>query len=115
MAPHLAQVEKQVNEIITLKEKFSTLRKGGASEKALTACRNKLAVAERAQRDAQAKADAIDAATFDLKAVNPKARVVRDRRPPIEILASIEAQGRKIQSALDLLRVHLTSGTENNS
>ncbi len=104
MAPHLAQVEKQVNEIIALKEKFSTLRKGGASEKALTACRDELTVAERAQREAQAKADAIDAATFDLKAVNPRARVIRDTRTPLQIVEAIEGHSRAVEAALTRLR-----------
>jgi len=33
-----------------------------------------IAAAEKAARDAQAKADAIDAAVYDLKAVNPRGR-----------------------------------------
>lgn len=104
MAPHLAQVEKQVNEIIALKERFSMLRKGGASEGILAACRDELVVAERAQRDAQAKADAIDAATFDLKAVNPRARVIRDTRTPLQIVEAIEGYNRAVEAALTRLR-----------
>jgi hypothetical protein len=42
---------------------------------------------------AQANADAIDAAIYDLRAVNQSARVERDTRTPAEIIKSIAAQG----------------------
>lgn len=109
MAPHLAEVEKRINEAVSLKEKIAALKRAGASEKNIDACRDELALAEKARREAQTKADAIDAATFDLKAVNPRARVIRDRRSVSEILTSIEHHGQKVQAALSLLRTHLSS------
>ncbi len=107
MAPHLAEVEKRSNEAVSLKEKLTALKRAGASEKNIEACRDELAFAEKARREAQTKADAIDAATFDLKAVNPRARVIRDARSVWEILASIERHGKNVQSALDVLRTQL--------
>jgi type I restriction enzyme M protein len=57
-----------------------------------------------AQRDG-VRAAALDAAVFDLKAVNPHALVKTDTRPPEEILANIEAQGCILNDALHRLRV----------
>lgn len=41
---------------------------------------------------------------FDLKAVNPNRKVVIDERTPEQILDEIEARGREVAEALDLLR-----------
>jgi type I restriction enzyme M protein len=114
MAPHLAEVEKQKNQSVSLKEKIAALKRAGASAKNIEACREALILAEKTGREAQAKADAIDAATFDLKAVNPRARVIRDTRSALarsalEIMTSIEQHGQKVQAALALLRAHLGS------
>jgi len=64
----------------------------------------KIGEREKAARDAQSKADAIDAAVFDLKAVNPNAVVKVDGRTPEDVVASIEEQGRIVFSALQTLR-----------
>ncbi len=104
MAPHLEEVEKHKIEAVSLKEKLTALRKSGAKEVTLTACRDSITVAEKAARDAQAKADAIDAAVYDLKAVNPRVRVERDTRTPDAIIESIEGHGRTVDAALMRLR-----------
>lgn len=110
MAPHLAEVEKRVNEAVALKDKIATLKRAKASEANIESCREELALVEKAQREAQAKADAIDAASFDLKAVNPRARVIRDTRSVAEILASIDRHGLTVQEALATLRKQLVEG-----
>ncbi len=110
MAPHLAEVEKRINEAVALKEKLATLKRVKASEANIESCRTELALVEKAQREAKAKADAIDAATFDLKAVNPRARVIRDTRSIGEILESIEKHGHTVQAALATLRKQLDEG-----
>lgn len=74
--------------------------KVGTGDTAMAKARDRLAVAEKAIREAQAKADAIDAAVFDLKAVNPRVRVERDTRSPQEIAASVAAHGRQVEAAL---------------
>jgi type I restriction enzyme M protein len=109
MAPHLAEVEKQKAAAADLKDKLATLRKSGAPGAALSACRDAIASAEKASRDAQAEADAIDAAVYDLKAVNPRARVVRDTRTPEQIIESIAQHGRTVERALAKLRTLLAS------
>ena len=55
---------------------------------------------ERAELDAAA----IDAASFDLKAVNPNVRATQDTRTPAEILNAIEQHGQTVASALGRLR-----------
>ena len=55
---------------------------------------------DKAARDLEAEASVIDAAVFDLKAVNPNAVVVVDERTPAELIASIDAQGRITADAL---------------
>jgi hypothetical protein len=59
---------------------------------------------EKATRDALAKAAAIDAAVFDMKAVNPNAGARTDTRTPAEIIAGIEAQGEIVSAALSNLK-----------
>ncbi len=46
----------------------------------------------------------LKAKNYDLKAVNPNAKVVEDTRTPKELLAIIEEEGRKITDALAALR-----------
>ena len=60
--------------------------------------------AERAARDASAKAQVIEDAIYDLKAVNPKERKQGDVRTPIQLLEAIEAKGREVDEALARLR-----------
>jgi type I restriction enzyme M protein len=100
MAPHLADVERQKIEAVNQKDRLVALRKAGAEGAALAACREAVVRAEKAAREAQAQADAIDAAVYDLKAVNPRARVVHDSRTPAEIIQSIAMHGRRVDAAL---------------
>ena len=64
--------------------------------------------AERTARDASAKAQSVEDAIYDLKAVNPKERKQGDLRTPIQLLEAIEAKGREVDEALARLR-ELTS------
>lgn len=89
---------------MTLKDKLTTLRKANADEAEINACREALAAADKAAREAQTKADAIDAATYDLKAVNPRARIERDTRTVTEIIESISQHGKTVEAALAKLR-----------
>lgn len=94
MAPHLEEVETQKLQAVALKEKIAGLKKKRSGEEELKPLRDALVNAERSSREAQSRADAIDAAVYDLKAVNPKARVVRDTRRPLEIIEAIAQHGR---------------------
>ena len=49
----------------------------------------------------------IEARGYDLKAVNPTAKVAGDTRTPIELLDEIEARGREVDGAVTRLRTLL--------
>ena len=104
MAPLLAEVAHRRAEALALKERISQGKKTGAKEMELAADRQQLLVLEKQARETQAAADAIDAASFDLKAVNPRARQERDTRSAEEILAAIAAKGREVDAALERLK-----------
>lgn len=63
---------------------------------------------ERAARESGAKAEAIEGAVYDLKAVNPNRASDEDRRTPAQLLDLIEAKGREADAALGRLRSLLT-------
>ena len=63
-------------------------------------------------RDLRAKAQAIEAAAFDLKAVNPNT-LTQDRKPTTrELLDLIEAKGREVDAALARLRALQSNGDD---
>jgi type I restriction enzyme M protein len=103
MAPHLKEAARQKALAITLRSELAVLRRAKAPDEKIEPIQSRLSAAERAAREAQAKADAIDAAVFDLKAVNPRARSDRDNRTPEQVLTAIAAHQRTIDLALKRL------------
>ena len=69
-------------------------------EKALNAWKK----VEREARENQAKAQEIEDAVYDLKAVNPNRVTVTDIRTPVELLDYISVKGREADEALTRLR-----------
>lgn len=63
-------------------------------------------------RHLEAKATDIDAAVFDLKAVNPNTVTKVDARTPQEIITNIEEQGRIVAEALGRLSRLLAAADE---
>ncbi len=64
----------------------------------------------RQAREATSKADDIENAVYDLKAVNPHRVVEVDLRTPTELLDLIELKGREVAEALKNLRILTGSG-----
>ena len=60
--------------------------------------------AERAVREALAKAESIEQAVYDLKAVNPNRTSDEDTRTPAQLLDFINNKGREADAALARLR-----------
>jgi type I restriction-modification system DNA methylase subunit len=58
---------------------------------------------EKAARDLEAEAATIDAAVFDLKAVNPNVVTVVDERTPAQLIASANEHGKLVTQALNRL------------
>jgi type I restriction enzyme M protein len=113
MAPHLANVERLRNQAVALKDELAQLKKKRDDDRQAV-CREELLATEKSLREAQAKADSIDAGTFDLKAVNPRAKTDRDTRTVSDILESIAQHGHAIETALSRLaslRVQTTQST----
>ncbi len=90
--------------VVNLKEELKHLKKDKAAEAEIAAKETGICEQEKAARDLEAQAAAIDAAVFDLKAVNPNAVTVVDARTPDEIIESIATQGRIVADALERLK-----------
>ena len=86
------------------------LKREKADKEALNAVDGQIREQEKAAKDLETKAADIDAAVFDLKAVNPNAVTKVDDRTAQQIIGSIEQQGRIVSEALARLKVKLASG-----
>jgi type I restriction enzyme M protein len=115
MKPHLAEAGAARAEVVSLKEKLKALKGSGLKDKAIKALETKIGEGEKAAREAQSKADAIDAAVFDLKAVNPNAVVKIDTRTSEEVIKSIVDQSKIVSQALDALRKLLKEPVKSKS
>ena len=107
MKPFLDEEERLNEEIVSLKEKLKALKSANRKDEQIEALEIHIDERERAAREAKAKADAIDAAVFDLKAVNPNAVVKIDTRTPEQVIQSIEEQGAIVREALEALKALL--------
>lgn len=107
MQPLIDQASKLKAEVVDLKEQLKRLKKETAAGDVLEAHDTRIREKDKAARDLEAQAAAIDAAVFDLKAVNPNAVATVDERTPAEIIASIDAQGLIVAQALARLNALL--------
>lgn len=105
----LDEAAKLRAEMVDLKEQFKGLKKEKAAVNICEALDAKIRETDKSARDLESQAAAIDAAVFDLKAVNPNAVATVDQRTPAEIITNIETQGRVVAQALDRLRVLMTT------
>lgn len=109
MQPLLDRATGIKAEVVDLKENLKRLKRDKATEAEIEACATQIGEKEKAARDLEAEAAAIDAAVFDLKAVNPNATAKVDERTPQQIIQNIEAQGRIVADALSRLNALLDS------
>ena len=107
MQPLLDAAAQLEAEVVDLKEQARRLKKHKAAAAVLQAHDARIRDKDKAARDLQAQAAAIDAAVFDLKAVNPHALATADERTPAEIFASIDTHGAVVAQALGRLRTLL--------
>lgn len=103
MRPLLDEAAEIKAEVVDLKEQLKRLKKEKADSDELNALYAQIREKEKAAKDLETKAADIDAAVFDLKAVNPNAVTRVDDRTPQEIIANIERQGRIVSEALGRL------------
>lgn len=103
MKPHLKAA------VVDWKEQLKRLKKEKASDADLSALTTQILDNDKAARKLETKAGDIDAAVFDLKAVNPTAVVEADTRAPRQIIGHIEAQGRIVSEGLGKLSALLAA------
>ena len=109
MQPLLDEAAGIKAEVVDLKEQLRRLKKEKADKEALSALIEQIREKEMAARELQTRAANIDAAVFDLKAVNPNSVTRVDERTPQEIIGSIEQQGRIVSAALARLTALLAA------
>lgn len=100
MQPLLDEAAMMKAEVVGLKEQLKRLKKEKADKEALNAMDGQIREKEKAAKDLETKAADIDAAVFDLKAVNPNAVTTVDERTPQQIIAGIEQQSQIVSEAL---------------
>jgi type I restriction enzyme M protein len=103
--PLRAQAAQLASEGAKLREKIKELKKENDPDLTeISALSEKALALEREARELEGKAQAIEDAVYDLKAVNPNAKNEQDTRTPEELLDLIEAKGREVAEALKILR-----------
>jgi type I restriction enzyme M protein len=103
MQPLLDNAASLKVKAVDLKEQLKRLKKGKSESSKVEALESQVRDAEKSARGQEAQAATIDAAVFDLKAVNPNVVAKLDERTPKEIIESIEKQGRTVSEALQRL------------
>ena len=103
--PLRVKVDELTGETGKLREKIKELKQEDNSDSAeIAALTEKATALEREARELGGKAQGIEGAVYDLKAVNPHAKTVVDARTPEELLDLIESKGREVAKALKTLR-----------
>jgi type I restriction enzyme M protein len=106
-APFKTEADRLRRQIDELKEQRKERKRTGAKDKALAEIDTRIGEAATAQREAINRATAIEAAVYDLKAVNPTATSTADARTLGQLLEVIDAEGRMVNAALCRLRSSL--------
>jgi type I restriction enzyme M protein len=109
MQPLKDQIAVLKAEVIDDKEQLKRLKKDKTSDKKIAALIGIIHDKEKSIRDLESQVTAIDAAVFDLKAVNPNAITKVDDRTPDQIIENIEKQGLAVAGALARLNALLRS------
>lgn len=108
--PFKLQARKKEQEAAQWSDRAKELKKTKpVNEKGLVEAQLKASEFAKEAKEQAAKAEEIENAVYDLKAVNPNAKTEEDKRTPEQLLDFIEAKGREIAEALAVLRAD--SGT----
>lgn len=107
MQPLLDEAAGVQAALLGLKEDLRRLKKEKVDALQIGALEADIRAREKTMRDLEAQAAAIDAAVFDLKAVNPHVVAEGDTRTPAQIIDAIAAQGQVVTDALARLQALL--------
>ena len=100
-APLYKQAESKSRKADAIKVQLMAMTKGTDDYKVLEMQEGEL---RRDARELKNRAQAIDDAVYDLKAVNPNSIVEEDTRTPEDLLNIIEQKGKEVAAALSALR-----------
>jgi type I restriction enzyme M protein len=106
--PLMDQAAALRDEVVELKAKLKLTKKDDAQHSDLQGLEASIRSKELESRELEARASAIDAAVFDLKAVNQNTSVKVDNRGPAQLIKDIEHQGQVVADALKSLAKLLT-------
>jgi type I restriction enzyme M protein len=103
--PFKDQAREKSKQADDVRDRLAALKKTKPRDAAaVAAAEAELAALTKAAREAANKAEGIENAVYDLKAVNPHRKATADTRTPAELLDLIEAKGREVAAALVELR-----------
>ncbi len=100
-APLYKQADSKSRQADAIKVQLMAMKKGMGDYKVLEIQEGEL---RRDTRELKNRAQAIDDAVYDLKAVNPNSIIEEDTRTPEDLLNIIEQKGREVAEALSALR-----------
>jgi type I restriction enzyme M protein len=110
--PHRERATQLFSEAKSLEDEFKEKRKGKSlSPEALIESEERWKTVLREARETDAKAQSIEDAVYDLKAVNPNKPDVSDKRTPAELISFIQEKGREADAALARLQALMTQPT----
>lgn len=103
--PFKETARAKTQEADAVKDRLGALKKAKPRDDAgVTAAEAELAALVKQAREATNKAEQIEDAVYDLKAVNPSRKAEVDERTPEQLLDLIEATGKEISEAVSMLR-----------
>ncbi len=103
--PLRAEANKRSFEASQLRNEIKQLKATNGPAERIEELQKNLSALDGKVRELNSKAQSIDDAVYDLKAVNPNAKSEENSRTPEQLLDFIEAKGREIQGAIDALRL----------
>ena len=103
--PFKETVRTKTKEADTAKDLLTELKRAKPrNDVAISAAEVELSALIKQVREAASKAEQIEHAVYDLKAVNPNRKADIDKRTPSQLLDLIDAKGLEVSSALAALR-----------
>lgn len=99
-----ATAQKPKADLSQAEDELAALKTKKAAVGKLDAVKTRIRELEKEIRDIQSKAQAIEDAAFDLKAVNPNATTDEDLRTPGELVEFVEMKNREVKDILTRLK-----------
>lgn len=99
--------EKPKADLEKAEGELKSLKAAKAAAARLVEIKTRISGIEKEIRDIHSKAQSVEDAAFDLKAVNPNASVEEDTRTPRELMEFVEMKNHEVQDILTRLKVML--------